>query len=177
MTPRRDGSWATSPGFRRRPSGERGVQTGVPARPLWGPPWGRGGHPALRAPASPPSEATLPSPFQSNVSSLGIFGRRTRPPRFAVGKVSRLSRVRPHRGSSLFQAWTEYKLGGVQKSEFCMFRKILATAQLHESQFAGGRTVQAKHCSSEALAVCGLLPAHSHGSDACSSFSVPLNKR
>lgn len=136
------------------------------------------GHQPPRSPRPPPpSEATLPSPFQLNVSSLGIFGRRTRPPHFAVGKVSRLSRVRPHRGASLFQAWTEYKLGGVQKSEFCTFRKILATAQLHKPQFAGGRAVQAKHCSSEALAVCGLLPAHSHRSDACSSFSVPLNKR
>ena len=123
MTLQRDRSWATSPGSCRRPLGERGVQRGVPARPPWGPPWGRGGHPALRVPASLCQRPLSCLHFSRASQSLGIFCRRTRPPRFATGKVSRLSRVRPHRGVSLFQAWTEYKLGGVQKSEFCTFRK------------------------------------------------------
>lgn len=106
--------------------------------------------------------------------SLGVFGRRTWPPCFNIGKVSSLSMARPHRGISVFQAWTEYKLGGVQKSEFCTFRRTLATAQRDKSRFAVGRTVQGKHCLLGILAACGLLPASSHRSDACGSFCVPV---
>lgn len=175
VTPRRDGSWATSPGSRRRPSGERGVQSGVPAWPPWRPPWGRRGHPALRVPASPCQRPLSRFHFSRTSQSLGIFGRRTRPPRFATGKGSRLSRVRPHRGVSLFQAWTEYKLGGVQKSEFCTFRKYWhCTAG--PVTLCSGENCAGKPSSLEIPAVCGLLPADSRGSHACSSFCVPVEQ-
>ena len=148
------------------------------AQPPRGPPWGREGGPALRVPASPrPVRGRPPiSVLAERLRSLGVFGQRTRPPCFAVGKVSGLSVARPHGGISVFQAWTEYKLGGVQKSEFCTFRRTLATAQRDKSRFAVGRIVQVKHCLLGILAACGLLPANSHRSDACGSFCVPVEQ-
>lgn len=146
------------------------------AQPPWGPPWGHGG--VQPSGYQPPPIRGCPSISVSaeRLRSLGIFGWRTRPPCFAIGKVSRLSMARPHRGVSLFQAWTEHKLGGVQKSEFCTFRRTLATAQRDKPRFAVGRIVQGEHCLLGVLAACGLSPADSHRSDACSSFCVPVEQ-